>query len=92
MPEFRIAATVSNSHDGLSRLLGDVERFGFRLTSLNLETTGSLNRIEMRFGADEVSCDVVRARLSRHPCISQLNATETERSIAAKKSRKIHHV
>lgn len=80
MPEFRIAATVSHPHDGLSRLLGDVERFGFRLISANLETTGRFGRIEMHLSADDVIGDVVMARLSRHHCIFQLNAIETEQS------------
>lgn len=84
MPEFRIRATTSNPHDGLSRLLGDIARFGFRLISLNLETTERSGRIEMHLIAEDVSGDVVRARLSRHPCISQLNAIEAERNAALK--------
>lgn len=86
MPEFRIRATTSNPHDGLNRFLGDVERFGFRLLSASLETNENSGRIEMCFGADKVSCDVVSSRLLRHPCIYQLNAIETEQSIASQES------
>jgi len=76
MPEFRIAATMTDAHDGLSRLLGDVARFGYGLMSVKLDTSPAPSQIEMHVTADDVTSEVIAARLARHPSILCLCATE----------------
>lgn len=76
MPEFRIAATTTDAQDGLSRLLGDVARFGYGLMSVKLDASPTPSRIEMHVTAENVTSDLMGARLARHPSILRLCATE----------------
>jgi len=76
MPEFHIAATTTDAQDGLSRLLGDVARFGYGLMSVKLDASPEPSQIEMHVTAEDVTSDVVGARLARHPSILRLCASE----------------
>ena len=71
-----MTATVADAHDGLTRLLGDVARFGYELTSVDLDNTDGQCRVQMRFILKGTTPEIVGARLSRHPTIVWLDANK----------------
>jgi len=69
-----VQAVVVDAHDGLTRLLGDVARFGYELISVDLDNTDGQGQVQMRFIVEGTAPEIVGARLSRHPTIVWLEA------------------
>src|SRR4051794_22494792 len=76
MREFVVSAVVTDPYDGLIRLLGDAQRFGFELRSSSLETeaNGSAS-LRMTLSVPvRLDVELVAARLARHPVVQSLDA------------------
>lgn len=86
MPEVHVTATVTDAHDGLTRLLGDVARFGYELTSVVLDNTAKQGRVQIGFIVEGTDPAIVGARLSRHPTIIWLEATKGSIATAPQES------
>ena len=76
MREIIVNAVVTDAYDGLIRLLGDAQRFGFalRASTLSTEEDGSASVTLTLSIPVRVDVDLVAARLARHPVVQSLNA------------------
>jgi hypothetical protein len=76
MREVVVHATIDDAYDGVIRLLGDAQRFGFGLRAFNLVT-----------GADGVAVAAITlsvpARIDAHFLAARLARHPTMRSVAA---------
>lgn len=77
VPGFHVTTAVADAQDGLTRLLGDLGRFGSELTSVDSDNTDRQGRLQMRFIVDWADPEIVSTRLSRHPRIIWLEATKS---------------
>jgi hypothetical protein len=77
-PTLEVSALITDSYDGMIRLLNDAQRFGLSIVTIALQehAEGSTVRLVLDAG-EQVDPDVLRARLSRHPCLRRLNVTTT---------------
>src|SRR4051812_7806537 len=76
MREVVVSAVVNDPYDGLIRLLGDAQRFGFELrgSSLETEANGSASvKITLSIPV-RVDVELVAARLARHLVVQSLDA------------------
>jgi hypothetical protein len=71
MREVTVQATLNDVYDGLIRLLGDIQRFGFGLSALTLATaTGSPAVATIIISAPtRIDTRLIAARLARHPAV-----------------------
>ena len=76
MQEFVVNAVVTDPYDGLIRLLGDAQRFGFalRASTLSAEVDGSASVTLTLSVPARVDAELVAARLARHPVVRSLDA------------------
>ena len=73
--EVVVNAVVTDAYDGLIRLLGDAQRFGFalRASTLSAEGDGSASVTLMLTVPARLEVQLV-ARLARHPVVRSLDA------------------
>lgn len=76
MREIVIEAALNDPYDGVIRLLGDAQRFGFELRALTLEArTGSIASATITLGINAaVDAQLVASRLARHPAVLNVDA------------------
>ena len=76
MQEVVVNAVVTDAYDGLIRLLGDAQRFGFalRASTLSAEGDGSASVTLTLSVPACLDAEVVAARLARHPVVRSLDA------------------
>ena len=76
MREVVVKAVVNDPYDGLIRLLGDAQRFGFELraSSLMTELDGSASVTLTLLVPIRLDVQLVAARLARHPVVLHLDA------------------
>src|SRR5689334_16989820 len=76
MREVVVNAVVSDAYDGLIRLLGDAQRFGFalRASTLSAEGGGSASVTLTLSVPAHLDVELVAARLARHPVVRSLDA------------------
>ena len=76
MREVVVSAVVNDAYDGLIRLLGDAQRFGFDLRSSTLatEADGSASVTLTLSVPARLDVELVSARLARHPVVQSLAA------------------
>jgi len=76
MREVVVNAVVTDPYDGLIRLLGDAQRFGFalRASTLSAEVDGSASVTLMLSVPARLDAELVAARLARHPVVRSLDA------------------
>jgi len=74
--EVVVNAVVSDAYDGLIRLLGDAQRFGFalRASTLSAEGDGSASVTLTLSVPARLDAELVAARLARHPVVRSLDA------------------
>ena len=67
---------VNDAYDGLIRLLGDAQRFGFalRASTLSAEVDGSASVTLTLSVPARLDVQLVAARLARHPVVQSLDA------------------
>jgi hypothetical protein len=72
--ELSVIGSMDNAIDGTTRLLCDVQRFGFRLSSLSVEMLqGARAEISMTIAVPAISDPVqVLSRLARHTTLLSL--------------------
>jgi hypothetical protein len=69
-PTIRLTALVSDSIDGMIRILGDVQRFGLHVVHCEMHDLGGDSEIVLTLASDGmVGMENLCARLSRHPCM-----------------------
>lgn len=76
MREVVVHATVDDAYDGVIRLLGDAQRFGFGLRAFNLATGAdgfAVAAITLSVPA-RVDAQFLAARLARHPTVRNVSA------------------
>ena len=76
MREVVVNAVVNDAYDGLIRLLGDAQRFGFALRASTLETEAD-GRASVTLTLSvpaRLDVELVAARLARHPVVQSLGA------------------
>ena len=73
--ELSVVGSMDNAIDGTTRLLCDVQRFGFRLSSLSVQMLpGQRAEISMTIAVPAVSDPAqVLSRLARHTALLSLN-------------------
>ena len=65
-----IRARILHVFDGVTRLLGEVERAGYRLRNLALDTEGASSAVTLSILVpDGTDLTFLAARLSRHPAV-----------------------
>ena len=76
MREVVVNAVVTDAYDGLIRLLGDAQRFGFalRASTLSTEEDGSASVTLTLSVPARLEVPLVAARLARHPVVQSLDA------------------
>ena len=76
MQEVVVNAVVTDAYDGLIRLLGDAQRFGFalRASTLSAEGDGSASVTLTLSVPARLEVQLVAARLARHPVVRSLDA------------------
>ena len=76
MREVVVNAVVTDAYDGLIRLLGDAQRFGFalRASTLSAEGDGSASVTLTLSVSARLDVQLVAARLARHPVVLHLDA------------------
>jgi len=76
--ELRVVGAMHNAIDGMVRLLNDVQRFGFRLTSLHLQTQdGMAAEIAMTIAVPAIWDPAqVLSRLTRHEAVLSLSVKD----------------
>jgi len=74
--EVVVNAVVTDAYDGLIRLLGDAQRFGFalRASTLSAEGDGSASVTLTLSVPARLDGQLVAARLARHPVVRSLDA------------------
>ena len=74
--EVVVNAVVTDTYDGLIRLLGDAQRFGFalRASTLSAEGDGTASVTLMLSVPARLDVQLVAARLARHPVVRSLDA------------------
>ena len=74
--EVVVNAVVTDAYDGLIRLLGDAQRFGFalRASTLSAEGDGSASVTLTLSVSARLDVQLVAARLGRHPVVRSLDA------------------
>ncbi len=87
MREVFVHATFNDAYDGIIRLLGDAQRFGFEIRALTLATevqgvASATFMLTVPLGIDD---QLVEARLARHPGIRSLDARRADRQISDKR-------
>jgi len=77
--EIIVEAVLGDSYDGAVRLLGDAQRFGFKLKSLALadHSEGSASATLVLRVPVSVDAQLVAARLGRHPTVQRVEARVT---------------
>ena len=66
----RLTAHVSDSIDGMIRILGDAQRFGLHVVHCEMHERGEAAEIVLTFTAETmVDVENLCARLGRHPCM-----------------------
>jgi hypothetical protein len=87
MREVVVKAVVNDPYDGLIRLLGDAQRFGFELGASMLETEadGSASVTLALSVPTRMDVQLVAARLARHPVVRSVDA-----EVAASRARASH--
>jgi hypothetical protein len=80
MRNVMVDAALNDTHDGLIRLLGDTQRFGFGLEALTLRGgTGSTAVVAIILSVPiEIDAQLVAARLARHPAVRSIHVQEIE--------------
>lgn len=68
-PELSVSADLSDSIDGLTRLITDVARFGFDLRRLSVQVQeNGFSRAEMTLASQaEIDSQTIAERFNRHP-------------------------
>jgi len=76
MRELVVEAVLNDPYDGVIRLLGDAQRFGFEIRSLALTTKsdGSAFATMALCVPTSLNQQLVHARLSRHPAVRRVSA------------------
>ena len=74
--EVVVNAVVTDAYDGLIRLLGDAQRFGFalRACTLSAEGDGSASMTLTLSIPVRLDAELVAARLARHPVVQDVHA------------------
>ncbi|MBJ6128368.1 hypothetical protein [Microvirga splendida] len=75
-----VDAALNDTHDGLIRLLGDTQRFGFGLEALTLRSgtePTAVVAITLSVPA-RIDPQLVAARLARHPAVRSIHVQEIE--------------
>ena len=85
MREVAVSAVVTDAYDGLIRLLGDAQRFGFalRASTLSTEEDGSASVTLTLSIPVRVDVELVAARLARHPVVRSLDAQVSPTRVGA---------
>ena len=88
-----ITASVEETCDGLMRLAGDAQRFGFEVTDVQaIARADGSAFIHLTILTDSsADCDMLGSRLSRHPVIQDLQAVELESDGADECPRQIEN-
>jgi hypothetical protein len=85
MQEVVVNAVVTDAYDGLIRLLGDAQRFGFalRASTLSAEGDGSASVTLTLSVPARLDAELVAARLARHPVVQSLDAQVSPTRVGA---------
>jgi hypothetical protein len=82
--EVVVRATLDDTYDGMIRLLGDAQRFGFGLRALKLASeTGEAALVTITLSVPtRIDAQVVVTRLARHPAVRSINAQGGEEEVS----------
>jgi hypothetical protein len=77
MREVVVDAVIHDPYDGLMRLLGDAQRFGFELRAVTLaEVDGVMSAAMTLSVPTRIDAQFVAARLARHPVVQRVDVQE----------------
>jgi hypothetical protein len=66
----QLTALVSDSIDGMIRILGDLQRFGLHMVRCEMHALGGASEIVLTLATNGMGdMENLCARLSRHPCM-----------------------
>jgi acetolactate synthase regulatory subunit len=79
-----VEATLNDIHDGLIRLLGDTQRFGFGLEDLTLTSGTDAATVAITLSVPaRIDPQLVATRLARHPAVRSVHAQDLDKAGSA---------
>ena len=77
MREVVVGAVIHDPYDGLMRLLGDAQRFGFGLRTAKLDEVDGVTSVVLTLSVPiRIDAQFVAARLARHPVVQRVDVQE----------------